>query len=404
MPPTKKVDSDKCSYCDKTRQEEPFLTCSMCKIECCSGCSSVQDFIVTALAADPDCFPGFKWYCKSCQNLDTTWTSVTKKLESIDKDNKTRLNALEDRMQNLEESVPLLVEEEGAKIEKQILAKNDIKFNKLERDMETLVETNVNTINSDIKEIKSKYVTKDDFEKKMREFIDKKKSPIKQDAAGTSTSKIDTLSPNTRMKVTVMKSTQEMAEKNDKKNNLIIRNIEERVTNNIDERDALDKDYILGVIQDTLKVNIKPEDVVKNTRLGIKDVDRKRPVRLCLTNTDIKDKIMTKLYKLRNTAADNLSFAHDMTKLEQEEFRKLVDEAKKLENEDEDVGKKRFRVRGPPWKMQIVELPPLEDYNRENQNGMERTRRVEIVRKTVGEQDIKAAAKPGPAPKTGGSG
>ncbi len=45
-----------------------------------------------------------------------------------------------------------------------------------------------------------------------------------------------------------------------------------------------------------------------------------------------------------------------MTKLERERYKKIVAQAKS--KEEGDVGKNRYRVRGPPWAMFIAELPP----------------------------------------------
>jgi len=59
--------------------------------------------------------------------------------------------------------------------------------------------------------------------------------------------------------------------------------------------------------------------------------------------------IIESLYKLKHAAQKfkNVIVAHDMTKLEREEYRRLVEEAKAKEEED-DSGEYLYRVRGPP--------------------------------------------------------
>ena len=56
---------------------------------------------------------------------------------------------------------------------------------------------------------------------------------------------------------------------------MIIFNKDEQVTNNIEERDMLDRDELIKVIKNTLMVNIKTDDNLKVTRLGPKVTDKK---------------------------------------------------------------------------------------------------------------------------------
>ena len=49
---------------------------------------------------------------------------------------------------------------------------------------------------------------------------------------------------------------------------------------------------------------------------------------------------------------NELSFAYDLTKLEREQQKKLLTEAKKRDQEE--GGKWKHRVRGPPWDLKIV--------------------------------------------------
>jgi len=82
-----------------------------------------------------------------------------------------------------------------------------------------------------------------------------------------------------------------------------------------------------------------------------------RPLIVQFASYTSKNLIMESLYKLKHAAQKlrNVIVAHDMTKLEREECRRLVEEAKAKEEED-DSGKYLYRVRGPPGGLKIVKI------------------------------------------------
>ena len=65
---------------------------------------------------------------------------------------------------------------------------------------------------------------------------------------------------------------------------------------------------------------------------------------------------MASLGNLKNAEEpySRISISHDMTKEEREQNKKLLTEAKKLQ--DEDQGNWTYKVRGPPWDLKIVKL------------------------------------------------
>ena len=67
--------------------------------------------------------------------------------------------------------------------------------------------------------------------------------------------------------------------------------------------------------------------------------------------------IMENLYKIKSAPADvqNYIVAHDMTKKEREDCKKLVSEAKDKTSQDTS-GEYRYVVRGNPGMMKIVRL------------------------------------------------
>ncbi len=152
----------------------------------------------------------------------------------------------------------------------------------------------------------------------------------------------DPLSPNSRMKVTITSVTNEMKEREDRRPNMIIYNAEEQETNIKEERNQNDKDMLKDVFKNTLKVKIKDTDITRLTRLGEKKFDKKRPILVVFDNPDTKDTIFKNLAKLRYTDYKHLSFAHDMTELERNNYKKLLEEAKKKQAECS--AKNRYQV------------------------------------------------------------
>ena len=158
------------------------------------------------------------------------------------------------------------------------------------------------------------------------------------------------------MKKTVASVTAELNDRNERRKNIVLHNVKEPNTNVKDERMKADKELFMKICNDTLEADLKTEDIVKTSRFGEKTEDKPRPLWIALRNEDIKKKVFGKLAKLQGSEYDDISFGHDMTKLEREQKNKLTAEAKDLEKADKE-GKFRYRVRGPPWDMKVVKLP-----------------------------------------------
>ena len=66
---------------------------------------------------------------------------------------------------------------------------------------------------------------------------------------------------------------------------------------------------------------------------------------------------MESVYKLKNSEErfNTIVVAHDMTKLEREQCKEMVAEAKSMANQDPS-GEYLYRVRGPPGEMKILKF------------------------------------------------
>ena len=290
--------------------------------------------------------------------MESTWTAINKKLGDIDEGNIKKLNEIEKKIESVEQSISTKIKEEVKEAKVKIVQEVDIKMKKVGENLATFVEKKVAKLNKDIKVLTDKEVDRDEFEAKMNEFMRKTEAENKQRTSGetpASTSKLHSLSPNTR-KIVVTDISNEMKDKKERASNLLVHGSEEHETNSISERDAIDREFIQNIVTGTLEVDLENRDIIYSTRIGAKAKGKKRPIKLTLSSTEKKDEIMSNLFKLRDTEYQNLSFCHDMTKLERERFRALKDEANEIE--EKSGGKHRYRVRGPPWDLHIVELPP----------------------------------------------
>ena len=366
LPPQKKVSKmAECTYCRGEVELGSYLECSMCQIKVCAECTGVSQVVISATQETPTLMTGFKWYCRSCEQLEPTWTAVSKKLDSqglkldhLESDNVTRMKGLETKIDLVEGH--LTSEIKNSEMKTKIMVEMEIK--KVEDSMETLVETNVQRLNADLTKLRDDTIKKEEFEAKMRTFLkeelDKRKiSAGNNNTPGPSTSAGGLLSPDSQQREHVVKVTHEIQEKEMRKNRFILRGIRESGLNLISDRNKADKEYISTVLTDTLNIKVEEDSIIMANRLGEPREDENRAVMVTVSDARFKDRIFGSLHKLRGSVHDHLSFKHDMTITERLHFKKMVEASRRMEENDE--GKHRYRVRGPPWNLNIIQLPPL---------------------------------------------
>ena len=97
-------------------------------------------------------------------------------------------------------------------------------------------------------------------------------------------------------------------------------------------------------------------DVKAVFRMGVRG-NNARPLMIQFLERTTKNLFMTSLYKLGEAEERfrTISVAHDMTKKEREDIKKLVSEGK-AKQEEEEEGNFVWRVRGLPGQMRLVRL------------------------------------------------
>jgi len=156
-----------------------------------------------------------------------------------------------------------------------------------------------------------------------------------------------------------IKETREQAakhcDKEHRRNNVILYKVNESDLRRADDRNKADISFCLQLFNNCLNAGIDENDLVNVFRLGRREDNTSRPLMVQFASYTSKNQIMESLYRLKHAAQKykNVIVAHDMTKLEQEKCRRLVEEAKAKE-EEEDSAEYLYWVWGPPGGLKIV--------------------------------------------------
>ena len=133
--------------------------------------------------------------------------------------------------------------------------------------------------------------------------------------------------------------------------NLIIHGLEESNCNTSDES------KVEGIF-DEVHINYKPRTLY---RLGIKEEGKNRPLLVHMQSKEEKDNVLSKLWRLKYARRnmEGISITHDYTFEERKLIKKLVEESKRRNMNEENNGSKGFvwKVRGAPkTRMRIVKI------------------------------------------------
>jgi hypothetical protein len=150
------------------------------------------------------------------------------------------------------------------------------------------------------------------------------------------------------------KMAEEEKDRESRLNNVIIYRAPECTS--AEDRVKHDKAFCLGLFKDTLEVDMKEEDMKTVFRLGKREDNTCRPILVQFRDRSTKNHVMESLFKLRNASDKykNISVSHDMTKNEREECKKLIEEGKLKQSQEQ--GEYIWRVRGVPGLMKLIRI------------------------------------------------
>jgi len=126
----------------------------------------------------------------------------------------------------------------------------------------------------------------------------------------------------------------EFKDKEDRRNNIILYKVPECPPGSYEEIIEHDSDFFLDACTNALDLEVTRADVKKIYRIGKRGPEA-RPLLVCLSSGMLKNHIMETTFKLRKTAKfKDVVISHDMTKLEREQCKKLVADAKQQEAQE----------------------------------------------------------------------
>ena len=147
----------------------------------------------------------------------------------------------------------------------------------------------------------------------------------------------------------------EQRDKENRRNNIILYRVPESDKTRAEERNKADVAFCLQLFNSCLHTN---DDLINVFRLDCnQDPDTPRPVMIQFASYTYKNLIMESLYKLKHAEQKFIGvvIAHDMTRTERDECKRLVAEAKDKEDDDTS-GEFMYRVRGPPGNLSTVKI------------------------------------------------
>lgn len=158
-------------------------------------------------------------------------------------------------------------------------------------------------------------------------------------------------------KITMAKTiAQEEVEREKRRNNIILYRLEESKSKCEQEQKTDDRNTAMHFINNILGVKCDNGDIKSVFRLG-KDTKEVRPLMIQFRERELKNLVLESLPKLRTAESKFkcISVCHDLTRAERDMCKKLLEEAKKKQAEDQS-GDYIFRVKGHPGSMRLEKL------------------------------------------------
>lgn len=369
MPQKDKVAEQKCprkvtrkeKVAEKEEEEDTVFECGQCneKIESddrailCDGqcgewfhadCSELPE-PEYKLLSNTEC--NIMWYCRRCVTQNAKETSRTEGNRAIQDKDKDKINKdIEEWKKASEKNIKLFKKEMEERLEEKI------------KEMNEQIKQMKETMEKDIKDRRDK----DDEEFKE---IKKNIEGIKDVAVKRCTSEEvkGILDHELQQQSNIVKSTvrntviEEVAMSREK--NIIVYRAEEGNSNLKEENIKHDKE-IISELMEQCKVRYDEDRIEKIIRLGRKEEGKTRPLLIKFQELDVKKELFKNLSLLKNATdkLKNLSISNDMTQEQREENKKLLEERKRMQEQEPAF---IFKIRGPPWNRYVAKMKRDQD-------------------------------------------
>ncbi len=301
---SKEDDTLQCINCDVVFAEESdkLLECERCGKWVCLKCSGLDDQTYDLISKQGDLL---HWYCSRCKHQALTEVRMGNLIE-------TKCRAMDEKIDKFKRDLEKRLAEERKQ-----------------------VDTKLSSMQTEIEEIKLQ---------------------INQGHV-----RVPDSSNSTNQEEVVKEVCINISDRIARQKNIVIFNLSEADTNNSKELEKVDKEHIENIVKVTAGIE---EARITVRRLGKREKgqdeedsqsSKNRPLLVTLPTEEAKVKVMKNLHNLRNSPYNHVSVKHDMTRQEREEEKKLREEARQ-KNEEENDPNFHYLVRGLPWDRKITKV------------------------------------------------
>lgn len=149
---------------------------------------------------------------------------------------------------------------------------------------------------------------------------------------------------------------QEVREQEERRNNLVLFNVEESKSHDTGDRIKHDKEEVKEIAR-ICNVSIRRDEVLKAVRLGKKG-ENSRPLVVKLSSEDKKRDMLKNADKLGRSKYKKVGLQQDLTPKQKEKEKELKEEAdaKSRDLPKEESGEYKYGVRGPPWARKVQKV------------------------------------------------
>jgi len=338
---------EKCGNCLKlVKEKEKGIQCELCDDWFHAPCVDLPDEAYKLLGK----LEAVHWFCQKCNgNFRRVFSSVTKLETKVDKlegqliDIKTNVKGSEEFCERECSKVKHDLQELKVTLE----AKLADAVNSVRAEVDTCLNKNskeISAVSTKMAEIFNEQETS--WNEVVKKEVDRSLGLVSEDIEEVQRTLVETRAQAT-----------EQIDKESRRNNIILYKVPESDKSRAEDRNKDDVAFSLQLFNNSMQLGISDEDLIQVFRLGRRDDDVPRPLMIHLASYTCKNLIMESLYKLKHADMKfkRIIVAHDMTRTERDECKKLVAEAKSLSEQD-NSGEYLYRVRGKPGQMRVIKI------------------------------------------------
>lgn len=297
----------------------------------CAECLNLSEEMYTYLVTDSHA--ALRWFCDDCDKVVTSTSYNTAACQNDKLDH--LLSVIEKLMSRYEN------------IEKELINKCDV--SDLER------------MDVRIKELEEKLLK---YDSALEPRLSVLENQLQTNMGSCASEQVHQASDEDMIKLVVQeeinKKSAEERDMENRKKNLILYRVPEKVTDNVVDRKTSDTTFVIDMLDAVWNIKIKEQDIEKMYRLGRWTEDKVRPLLVAFKNADIKDHIMANLRDLSLPFEKfrGIGVSHDLHPNEREKIKAMIEEAKQnyTASGNDDVENFKFLVVGQGQRRKVIKV------------------------------------------------